>query len=111
MRCAALLAENRRIYQRAHEAAAARLPGRVGRAGREPDFDRLYERFATCLPSRSGLTSSSCHEDFACSTRAERDKRLPSRQKLESVAALEPPFLLTYDDLYGPDVFSVRSRP
>ena len=53
--CAALLAENRRIYQSASEAAAARLPGQVDRAGREPDFDRLYERFATCLPSGSGI--------------------------------------------------------
>ena len=73
------------------------------------EFERLVSKMPKLGPR--GLTSSSCHEDFAGSTRAERDKLLPSRQKLESVAALEPPFLLTYDDLYGPDVFSVRSRP
>jgi hypothetical protein len=54
-------------------------------------------------PGPRGLTSSNCHQDFAGSTRADLDQRLPSFEELKSAAALEPPFILTSDDLHRPD--------
>ena len=102
-RCAALLAENRRIYRSAHEAAAARLPGQGSRANRVNDFADLYQRFATCLPSASGVWSFQIQD--AAPTSAFDDETSPFAA--ERFGLVDARIALTHLDVAG----TVRSLP